>query len=139
MNKIIVSGAVFILLAISVSAFSESLSDLDLGSFERHAAPPEVKGTVSPFEGGGGGGGAGGASVGPGGGKASSAEDLTIDDLEISGIVYRDEYESYALISGYMVRPGDKIAGYRVDKINPDRVRLRRLDEVVVLEIGGGI
>lgn len=70
---------------------------------------------------------------------ASAAEDLSVEELQLSGIAFYDENEAYALISGYLVRPGDRIAGYRVDAIEKDKVRLRRVDDVFELVMGGGI
>lgn len=70
---------------------------------------------------------------------ASAAEDLSVEELQLSGIAYYDENDACALISGYLVRPGDRIAGYRVDAVERDKVRLRRVDDVFVLVLGGGI
>lgn len=102
---------------------AQSISDLDLSSFERQTSgQQEMKTHTNPFTSG-----------------ASAAEDLAIEDLQLTGIVYRGDSEAFALISGYLVRPGDRIAGYRVDKVEKDRVRLKRLNEVIVLALGGGI
>ena len=117
------AAAVAALLLCSGSALAQSLSDMDLSSFERQSSSqPEVQAHTNPFSSG-----------------VSAAEDLAVEDLQLTGIVYRSEAESYALVSGYLVRPGDRIAGYRVDKIEKDRVRLKRLNEVIVLALGGGI
>lgn len=101
---------------------AQSISDLDLGGLERLSPDQETRTHTNPFA-----------------TSASAAEDLAVEDLQLTGIVWRDDNNSYALISGYLVRPGDKIAGFRVDKIEADKVRLRRIDEVIVLALGGGI
>jgi len=119
------STAVVVALAVFAAAgtvFAQSISDMDLSSFERQSAKQEVQTQTNPFASG-----------------ASAAEDLAIEDLQLTGIVYRNDNDAFALISGYLVRPGDRIAGYRVDKVEKDRVRLKRLNDVIVLALGGGI
>lgn len=101
---------------------AQSLSDIDMTTFEVQKEQYEVQSRANPFASG-----------------VSTAEDLTIESLQLTGIVYGDEQNSYALVSGYLVRPGDKIAGYRVDSIEKDKVKLRRVDDVYVLALGGGI
>ncbi len=103
-------------------AGAQSLSDLSMKQFESETSKYQVQSHVDPFSSG-----------------VSAAEDLSIEDLQLSGIVFRDTKDAYALISGYLVRPGDMIAGYRVEKVEKDRVRLRRIDDVFVLALGGGI
>lgn len=106
----------------AVIAGAQSISDLDVSTVERLGAGREVSSHVNPFTSG-----------------VATAEDLAVEDLQLSGIVYGNENDAFALINGYLVRPGDRIAGFRVDKIEKDRVRLGRLDEVIVLSLGGGI
>jgi len=101
---------------------AQSLSDLAWKDFHEQTSDKEVQTHTDPFAGG-----------------ASSAGDLSIEELQLSGIVYRDENDAFALISGYLVRPGDRIAGYRVDLIEKDKVRLRRVDDIFILSLGGGI
>lgn len=105
-----------------LSAAAESLSDLDMTTFQVQKEQYDVKSRASPFASG-----------------VSTADDLTIESLQLTGIVYADEQNAYALISGYLVKMGDKIAGYRVDSIERDKVKLRRVDDIYVLALGGGI
>lgn len=101
---------------------AQSLSDMDLGTFESVGASEGVQSYKNPFAKG-----------------AGAVEDLALEDLQLTGIVYKDATKGYALISGYLVKLGDKIAGYRVDTIEKDKVKLKRVDEVVVLSLGGGV
>ena len=110
------------ILFFAVPLLAQSLSDLDQSGFEHQSGSENVQSGANPFAGG-----------------TSSKEDLAVEDLELTGIVYRSAVECYALISGYLVRNGDLIAGYRVDKIEKNKVRLRRLDEVLVLALAGGM
>lgn len=116
-----VLGVVFVICMLP-AVRAQSLSDLDMSTFERQTEQQEIQTHTNPFASG-----------------VSTAEDLAIEDLQLTGIVYRDTNEAYALISGYLVRAGDRIAGYRVDNIEGDKVKLRRLNEVMVLALGGGI
>lgn len=117
-------------IAISIASFltvwqaahAQTISDFDMPRFEALASKYKVQAHTDPFERG-----------------TISAEDLAIEDLQLTGIVYASEVDAYALISGYLVRPGDIIAGYRVDRIEKDRVNLKRIDEVFILSLGGGI
>lgn len=109
-------------LTISWTAYSQSLSDMQWEGFQKKHGKTSVKVQSDPF-----------ASSG------TAVEDLSIEELQLSGIVYYNENDAYALISGYLVRPGDRIAGYRVDIIEREKVKLRRVDEVYVLVLGGGI
>lgn len=111
---------ILVVLLFSSVASAQSLSDLDTMGLERQTENKIVSHT-NPFAGG-----------------SLSAEDMAVEDLQLAGIVYRDPGDAFALISGYLVKPGDKIAGYRVDKIEKDRVMLKRLDEVIILAIEGG-
>ncbi len=112
--------AAAILLA-AQAAQAQSISDLDLQAFQGVTGKETVQAHTDPFASG-----------------SSAAEDLTVEDLQLSGIVFGGG-DSYALISGYLVRPGDLIAGYRVDAVEKDRVKLRRINDVFVLVLGGGI
>lgn len=103
--------------------WAQSLSDLDWEGFERQSEGFKVQPHTDPFASG-----------------VVAADDLSVEDLQLTGIAYSGKSgKSYALISGYLVRPGDRIAGYRVDKIEKDRVRLKRLDEMFILSLGGGM
>lgn len=99
--------------------FAEALSDLNTEAFRGLTRSEEKKAPSSPFTTG-----------------VPTAEDLTIEDLVLSGTAI-NAMNAYALVSGYLVQRGDKIAGFRVDTIDKGRVTLRRMDEVYVLTIGG--
>ena len=99
----------------------EFLSDLDVEAFAKIAPAEASEGSANPFA-----------------AKAANLQTLTLEDLQLMGVAVNDE-EQYALISGYLVRPGEKIAGYRVDMIEPGRVVLKRLDEIFVLTMSGGM
>ncbi|MFA5812123.1 MAG: hypothetical protein WC956_07340 [bacterium] len=116
------AAAAFASIVIARSLPAQSLSDMDWEGFQKQQGKQEVQTHTNPFSGG-----------------VSSAEDLTVEDLQLTGIVYSSSSDAYALISGYLVRPGDLIAGYRVDSIEKDRVKLRRVNDVFVLALGGGI
>ncbi len=106
----------------SAECHAQSLSDMQWEKFVGLSAGQNVKTHTDPFAGG-----------------VSSAEDLSIEELNLTGIVYGSDEDAYALISGYLVRVGDKIASYKVDLIEKDKVRLKRVDDVYVLTLGGGI
>ena len=103
-------------------SFAQSLSDFQWDKFVGKTSQKEVQSHTDPFSSG-----------------VSSANDLSIEELQLSGIVFRDENDAYALISGYLVSPGDRIAGYRVDLIEKDKVQLKRVDDIFILALGGGI
>ncbi len=98
---------------------AQSLSDLNVSAFESLSKGEAKRAPTSPFA----------PSV-------STAEDLTLEDLVLTGIVM-NESRAYALISGYLVERGDRIGGFKVDVIEKGRVILRRMDEVYVLTMGG--
>ncbi len=107
---------------VSVAASAQSLSDFDWEAMSGESGEVQVQTHTDPFSSG-----------------VSAAEDLTVEDLQLTGIVYNDPNDAFALISGYLVQPGDMIAGYRVDGIEKDRVRLKRIDDIFILVLGGGI
>lgn len=112
------------LLCASSTGFAQTvLSDLDIESFQKQAEKFQEQTVANPFATGGG---------------ASSAEDLSVEDLVLSGVVFNDT-EQYALVSGYLVHTGDTIAGYKVDSIEELRVVLKRLDVTYVLTMEGGV
>ncbi|PIU58386.1 MAG: hypothetical protein COS89_00660 [Deltaproteobacteria bacterium CG07_land_8_20_14_0_80_38_7] len=99
---------------------AQSLSELSVDIFKKISETEEKRAPKSPFSRQG----------------VSTAEDLAIEDLMLTGVV-TGQAEPYALISGYLVEVGDKIAGFHVDSIEKGKVALRRLDEVYILSIGG--
>jgi len=109
----------FLLTWLTGAISAQSLSDLDRKTFENLSEGLGRRVPVSPFASG-----------------VSTAEDLTIEDLILTGIA-RNANTSYAMISGYLVKEGDRIAGFRVDSIEKGRVALKRMDEVYVLTMGG--
>ena len=68
----------------------------------------------------------------------STAQELVIEDLQLMGVVIGVD-KSYALISGFVVEKGDLIAGFKLHTISRDNVVLKRLDEIYVLSMGGGL
>jgi hypothetical protein len=106
----------------SAQALSQSISELGWDDFIALTTKDDVRTQSDPFSRG-----------------AGTASDLTIEELQLSGIVYKNENDAYALISGYLLKAGDHIAGYRVDLVERDKVRLRRVDDIYVLALGGGI
>ena len=114
--------AFFLVTLVSVPLWAaDSLSDLDIQTFQRQAEKFQEQTVANPFSGG-----------------ASTADDLTLEDLTLSGVV-RNKGEQYALISGYLVRLNDRIAGYRISQIDESRVVLKRFDVTFVLSMEGGI
>ena len=122
LRGVAVAACYALVLCLAGGARAQSLSDLNWEGFKKDAGGPEVQTHTDPFASG-----------------VSAAEDLMVEDLQLTGIVYNSPSDSYALISGYLVRPGDLIAGYRVDAVEKDRVRLKRLEDVFILVLGGGI
>jgi hypothetical protein len=107
-------------LGLSATGFAESLSDLNLQDFTQKKVTT-VTPTRSPF-------------IPQRGGK----EDLLVQDLRLTGIAYA-EGAAFALVSGAIVRVGDRLGGYRVSTIERSRIILRKLDETVVLRMEGAL
>jgi hypothetical protein len=101
---------------------AQSLSDFNWEGFQDIGGKERVQSHTDPFSSG-----------------ISAAGDLSVEDLQLTGIVFHDPNDAFALISGYLVQPGDLIAGYRVDSIEQDRVRLKRINDIFILVLGGGI
>lgn len=99
------------------------LSDLDIETFQKQAEKFQEQTIANPFATGGG---------------SNTAEDLSVEDLVLNGVVLGND-EQYALISGYLVRSGDTIAGYKVESIEELRVVLKRLDVTYILTMEGGV
>ncbi|MBI4126912.1 MAG: hypothetical protein HY465_05405 [Deltaproteobacteria bacterium] len=106
--------------ALRASAAPESLIDLDVETFEQQTMSTTPAGVKDPFS-----------------GRTGGDAKLTVDDLSLSATAVGDE-ASFALISGHVVRVGDRIAGCRVQSIESDRVVLKRFDDTIVLQVGGG-
>lgn len=104
------------------SVFAQSLSELNWEGFQDAGGEEQVQSHTDPFSSG-----------------VSAVEDLSVEDLQLTGIVFNSPNDAFALISGYLVQPGDLIAGYRVDAIEEDRVRLKRINDIFILVLGGGI
>ncbi len=123
-QKMWLCTCVIILACISVcdGADAQSLSDIQWQAFQTLNPNQNVIAHTDPFSSG-----------------HVSSHDLAIEELQIAGIIYGDENEAYALISGYLLKAGDHIAGYRVDMIESDKVMLRRIDEVFILSLEGGL
>jgi len=121
-NKI--GGFIILLLTFFFAGalYAQSLSDFDWEGFEGGEDGPKVQSHTDPFASG-----------------AVAADDLSVEDLQLTGIAYQESGKAFALVSGYLVEPGDRIAGFRVDRIDKETVRLKRLNEVFILALGGGI
>lgn len=111
---------VVILLCSCSLANAQSFSEMSIDSFKKFSKGDEKRAPGSPFSKSG----------------ISTAEDLALDDLTLTGIAV-NATNAYALVSGYLVQVGDRIAGFKVDGIEKGRVTLKRLDEVYVLTVGG--
>jgi len=98
------------------TAFASSLSELNTKGFQDRTAPA-VKTSENPFI-----------------KQNISTEDLVVEDLHLTGIIYNPS-ESYALISGFVLKEDEGIAGYKVKVIERDHVVLRQLDLVKVLRL----
>jgi len=107
---------IFPLLTVVTPVLASSLSDLDVKSFQQRTAPT-VKGMENPFI-----------------KQNISMKDVMLEDLNLNGIVYNPS-ESFALISGFVVKEGDDIGGYKVKLIERDHVILKNLDQVKVLRL----
>lgn len=115
MKKIIILTFGFMFLALSFS-YASSLSDRNIKGFQERVSPP-IRAAENPFL-----------------KQNVSPQDLLAEDLHLSGIVHNAN-EAYALISGYMVKEGEDIAGFRVKVVEKDHVVLRQLDQVKVLRL----
>lgn len=58
-------------------------------------------------------------------------------ELNLEGIVWSDKGESYAIISGVVLRAGEMIGDYTVKKIEKSRVTLMRGGEVFTINLRG--
>ncbi len=105
----------------SANAQAASFSELNEGLFQSLSKVGTPAGWKDPFSAG-----------------ASNAQELVIEDLQLMGVVVSPT-NSYALISGFVVEKGDLMAGYKVHTISRENVVLKRLDEVYVLSMGGGL
>jgi len=119
MNMRIILAILLFSFALSGIVSAQTLSDLNTQAFDALSKGEAKRAPTSPFTEG-----------------VSTAEDLTLEDLTLNGVAI-NESRSFALISGYLVSRGDKIAGFKVDGIEKGRVVLRRADEVYVLTMGG--
>ena len=102
-------------------AHAESFSEINADLFQSLSRTGTQVGWKDPFSAG-----------------ASSAQDLVIEDLQLMGVVI-GQVKSFALVSGFVVEKGDIIGGFKVHSIDRRQVVLKRLDEVYVLSMGGGL
>jgi hypothetical protein len=115
MRKKIILLSAMLTLVVSL-AFAASLSDLNMKAFQNRTAPTTT------------------ASENPFLKKNLSPSDLMVEDLTLTGIVYRPD-EAFALVSGYIVKEGEDIAGYRVKLIEADHIVLKQLDQIKILRL----
>ena len=113
---------VFLLVVLGgmAQAHADSFSEVNTGLFQSLSRSGTPAGWKDPFAAG-----------------ASSAQDLVIEDLQLMDVTI-GQTKSYALVSGFVVEKGDIIAGFKVHSIGRERVVLKRLDEIYVLNMGGG-
>lgn len=120
MRSLLVVTALAVSTFCGAIVFAESLSDLNVQDFtqkkEKTVAPAR-----NPFV--------------P---ARTEKEQMLVQDLRLSGVAYA-EGEAYALVSGSIVRVGDRLGGYRVSVIERERVVLRKLDESVILKMEGAL
>lgn len=109
------------ILAIPFFARSQSMSELNLGGFEKKKEMVETGAVKSPFA--------------P---ARQSSKDMIPEDLFLAGVAVGRE-RSYALISGHILSVGDPIAGLIVKSIDRGRVTLQQLDKVYTLYLEGGL
>lgn len=103
------------LLVFPFALFSESLSDINEESFVSKSKAHALK---SPFL-----------------KEEVAPEELMLEDLYLTGILYSPG-SKFALISGYTIKEGDEIAGFKVSAIKKDRVILKQFDQIEVLRLG---
>ena len=104
----------------TTSLFANTLSDLNVKGF-RGDESMQMKEKRSPFV-----------------YSRPAQDEILPHDLHLTGIAYNSG-SSYALVSGYVLRLGDRIGGYRVIDIKSNQVTIKRLDESYILKLGGGL
>lgn len=107
-------------LVFPISIWASSLSDINVPAFKKKEEGPS-EGTRSPF-----------VPARP------TIDELSVEELVLTGIVIGKE-KAFALISGYIVQVGDRIAGYKVSSIDARRVVLQKMDQTYILSLGGEI
>src|SRR3989338_841329 len=110
-------GTLIFFLVMDVS--SQSLSDLDVESFQQLTEGTQQQPMYNPFS-----------------GTVTSLQDATAEELVLTGTVVGDE-QVYALVNGNILEIGDRVAGYKVETIEDGHVTLKRLDEIYTLRMGG--
>ena len=121
LTRYIVMATVVAMCCFPTHVCAESFSDINRTIFERVTRPESIQQPVNPFAEG-----------------ATTPEDLMVEDLQLMGVAIGHNI-TYALISGHIVEKGDFIAGFQVKSISSNSVVLKRLDEVYILRIGGGL
>ncbi len=105
-----------IILLFSATASADSLSELNTKAFQDRVSPP-VRASENPFL-----------------KQNVTPQDLLVEDLNLTGIIYEPGM-ARALISGYIVKEGDNIAGFKVKSIERNHVVLRQMDQVKILRL----
>ncbi len=59
-------------------------------------------------------------------------------DLEISGIFFEDEGQSYAIINGRTVKVGNKIDEAEIIEISQDSIKFKYKDDIIIKKVGLG-
>jgi len=120
MKLIRISGLIVILL-VSSNLFAETMSELDIKSFEDQISTSGTSPLKNPFT--------------P---ERASVGSLTVEDLYLTGVAIGGG-KSYALINGYIFKMGDNVAGLEIKSISTKKVVLQRLDRVHTLYVNGGL
>ncbi|MDP2906045.1 MAG: hypothetical protein Q8O22_07085 [Candidatus Omnitrophota bacterium] len=59
-------------------------------------------------------------------------------DLVLEGIIYEEKGESYAIVNATIVRPGDVVNGWGVERVEQNKVIISKGSELRELEIATG-
>ena len=73
--------------------------------------------------------------VTPGGVIVNYDTDLAIADLTLEGIIFDPEGHGLAIINGKVVKMNDQLGYFVVEKIEKDRVILKKEEEAFILEL----
>jgi len=103
------------------SLFSESMSELNIDTFEKQVKTSQTAALKNPF-----------APDRP------APSELSSEDLYLTGIAVGSGGQ-FALINGFIFSEGDAIAGLRIRAITKNKVVLQHLDRVHTLYLNGGL
>ncbi len=107
--------------ALVFNLFAQTIADIHVEEFEKITKVEERSGIKDPFA--------------P---TKQSLKNLSIQDVQLFGIIHNKE-EAYALVDGFMVKPGDMMGGYKIMTITADSIVVRKLDDVKTIRLAGGL